>query len=305
MNGSPTTRYHKIKTIGGTGSASGQFTTALRSIVIDGQCRLHAVGDSAVKVFSPEGKLLSSWPTVRPGLSIGLTADGRVFVGQTGQVQIFDSAGKELDTWQDSARLGAVTAIGFAGEFVLIADVKDRCIRRFDASGKFINNIGKDNRMRGFLVPNGHLDFAVDERDAKQTIILATNSGKHRIERYTLDDKLLGHFGRFGGQDPTGFSGCCNPTNVAMTPSGQIVVTEKAGPRVKVYDTHGELLALMGETDFDPLCKNMDVAVDTDGDIYVVDTVRLHVCVFAPEAPQLPKGTTRPGDSGTGRPVKQ
>ena len=302
MNGSPTTRYRKIKTIGGKGTASDRFTQVLRAVAIASDRKLYAAGDSVVKVFSDEGKLLSSWPTTRPGLSIGLAADARVFIGQAGQVQIFDAAGKGLDAWRDPERLGAVTAIGFAGEFVLIADVKDRCIRRYDRSGKFINNIGKDNKMRGFLVPNGHLDFAVDD----QAVIHAANPGKHRIERYTLDGKLLGHFGRFGGQDPTGFSGCCNPTNIALAPGGRIVVTEKAGPRVKVYDPGGKLLAVMGETDFDPACKNMDVAVDAQGHIYVIDTVRLHVCVFAPESPAA---TTRPDnteaiDKGAGTPVK-
>ncbi|MFH1417322.1 MAG: hypothetical protein ABII12_03440 [Planctomycetota bacterium] len=297
MNGSPTTRYRKVKTISGKGAASDRFAEALRAVAIASDRRLFAAGDSVVKAFSDEGELLASWPTSRPGLSVGLAGDGRVFVGQVGQAQMLDSAGKELDTWRDAERLGAVTAIGFAGEFVLFADVKDRCIRRYDRSGKFINNIGKDNRMRGFLVPNGHLDFAVDE----QAVIHAANPGKHRIERYTLDDKLLGHFGRFGGQDPAGFSGCCNPTNIALAPGDRIVVTEKAGPQVKIYDSGGKLLAVMGEKDFDPVCKNMDVAVDAQGHIYVVDTVRLHVCVFAPEAPAA---TTQPDDTGAGTPVK-
>ena len=52
---------------------------------------------------------------------------------------------------------------------------------------------------------------------------------------------------------------------------------------MKVYDPSGKLLSMVGEDAFHPECKNMDVAVDSTGKIYVVDTVRLHICVFAPD----------------------
>ena len=95
----------------------------------------------------------------------------------------------------------------------------------------------------------------------------------------------MGHFGQFGQHDPKGFPGCCNPTNLALGPGGEIVVSEKAGPRVKVYDAQGELISVVaaGE-DFDPACKNMDLAVTDAGVIAVVDPVELRVVLFAPEA---------------------
>jgi hypothetical protein len=58
-------------------------------------------------------------------------------------------------------------------------------------------------------------------------------------------------------------------------------VTVKAPPGVKVYDSTGKLLALVGSDAFDPTAKNMDVAVGGDGRIYVADTARLGICVFA------------------------
>jgi hypothetical protein len=72
---------------------------------------------------------------------------------------------------------------------------------------------------------------------------------------------------------------------VTVDGKGHVIVTEKAGPRIKVYDSTGKLLAWVGGELFDPNCKNMDVAVDAEGLIYVVDTIRLHVCVFALESP--------------------
>ncbi len=281
-------QYHKQRVISSCrGFEPGQFSAELRGLAIDGQGNVYAAGDSLVTVLTSEGRILRSWPTERPPYAVAVAPDGRVYVGQEGQLQIFDDAGRLLDTWRDADRLGLVTAIGVTGAAVIIADVKDRCLRRFDRAGRFLHNIGKDNRMKGFLVPNRHLDFVIDAQD----IIHAANPGQHRIQHFTLAGQLLGRFGHFDGRDPAGFTGCCNPTNLALTPEGHIVTVEKAPPRVKVYTAEGELLAVMGTGDLDPNCKNSDVAVDAQGRIYVVDTARLLIVVYAPDTVS---GTKRP-----------
>lgn len=270
--------YRQVLTISGKGSGPEHFASTLRGIAVDRDNRLYAVGDSALKVFDAQGKFLRQWRTGQPGYCVTVGDDGRVWVGEAEQIEIFDSAGELVDSWRDPELLGLVTAIDFLPQSVLLADARDRSIRRFDPDGKFLHNIGKDNRMKGFLIPNGIVDFAVDA----QNIIHAANPGKHRIEHYTPEGELLGHFGRFDGIDPKGFPGCCNPTNLTVTAEGHIVVTEKAGPRAKIYDASGELLTVVATRVFDPNCKNMDLAVDSRGRIYVVDTVRLAVFVFAP-----------------------
>jgi hypothetical protein len=108
----------------------------------------------------------------------------------------------------------------------------------------------------------------------------------HRIERYTADGELLGHIGRFDGVDPEGFPGCCNPTNVSLDRAGRIVVTEKAGPRAKLYDREGSLLSVIADDGFDPASKNMDLAVDSHGRILVADTASLEIRVFPPAGPE-------------------
>ncbi len=283
--------YQPAGILSGKGSEPHQFATALRGIDVNDGDRIYAVGDSEVKVFDPTGSLHRRWPTSRPGHSVAVAEE--VYVGQQGQVEIFDYSGQLLHTWRDPQRLGLVTAIGFLPDYVLFADARDRSIRRFDRQGKPVNDIGKDNRMKGFNIPNGSLDFAVDLRG----VIHAANPGKHRVERYTPEGELLGHFGRFDGQNPEGFAGCCNPTNVTVTSQGHVVVTEKAGPRAKVYDSEGSLLAVIATDCFDPNCKNMDVAVDSEGRVYVVDTVRLEINVFAPVERETVPGSASSGSS--------
>ena len=70
----------------------------------------------------------------------------------------------------------------------------------------------------------------------------------------------------------------------AMAVAGKdtLCVTEKAGPRAKVYDFDGTLQAVIASAPFDPNCKNMSVAVDGRGVVYVADTVKLAIFAFRP-----------------------
>lgn len=269
--------YRLTRRIGGKGAAPHQFHEALRGVATGGG-RVCVVGDAAVKVFSTEGDLLGQWATGLPGESVAVDGERRIWVGQRQRVEVFHPKGGLADTWRDPERLGLVTAIGFGGGDVFLADATARWIRRYDAKGRFRNNIGDRHRKGGFDIPNGVLDFAIDA----QGVLHVANPGMHRVERYAADGTLLGHFGRFDGRDPSGFPGCCNPTNVTVDGTGRVIVSEKAGPRVKVYDPAGELVAVVADAAFDAGAKNMDLAVDSEGRIHVVDTVRLELCVFSP-----------------------
>jgi len=269
-------QYRQIQVIGGKGGGPAGFTGALRGLAVDSQGDIYAAGDSEIKVFDPAGRLQRRWPAARPPVSVAVSDDGTVYAGQVGQIEIFDRAGKLIRAWRDLSLLGPVTQIGFVPDGILAADAADRAIRHFDRQGKFRNSIGKNNPVNGLLIPNGVVSFGVDS----QGIIHAANPGKHRVERYTAAGDLLGHIGRFDGIDPAGFGGCCNPTNVAVRDA--IYVTEKAGPRAKVYDWDGKLLAVIASAVFDANCKNMSIAAGPAGRVYVADTVKCAIFVFAP-----------------------
>jgi len=271
-------QYRQVAVIGGKGTAPGQFGASLRGIAVDAHGNLYAANDSQITLFDAAGRLRRRWSTSQPVHSVAVAGDGTVFTGQTGKIEIFDGAGKLVRTWRDEALLGRVTALGFVDGDVLAGDATGRVIRRFDAGGKFRNHIGTDNPLNGLLIPNGVVDFGVDAHG----IIHVANPGKHRVERYTPAGELLGHIGHFHGTDPAGFGGCCNPTNVAVR--DRIYVTEKAGPRAKVYSFGGELEAVIAADVFDANCKNMSIAVDRRGRVYVADTVKLAIFVFEPEA---------------------
>jgi len=276
-------RFEVERHFGGRGAAPDQFQGALRGLAVDASDRLYAAGDSAIEVFGPGGELLRRWPTSRPGHCVSIAGDGRVWVGETRQVEIFEPEGGLADTWRDPARLGLVTAIDFSPDGVFLADATARCIRRYDRKGRFLNDIGDRHRKGGFHIPNGVVDFAIDS----EGVLRVANPGMHRVERWTAEGEALGHFGRFDGRDPAGFPGCCNPTNLILDPQGRIYVTEKAGPRAKVYGPTGDLLAVVAADVFDPAAKNMDLALDSQGRLYVADTAALEIWVFRPDAAEV------------------
>ena len=270
--------YRPAHRFGGKGSDARQFEETLRGIAVDGEDRVYVVGDSTVKVFDAEGELLRSWKTGLPGFCVTVDDDGNVWVGQWQQVEVYDAKGQLVETLTDSDRLGLVTAVAVGKDGVLLADASARWIRHYDRQGKFLNNIGEQHRKGGFHIPNGVVDFDVDA----QGIVHVANPGMHRVEQYKVDGEYLGYWGKFDGQDPAGFPGCCNPTNLTLDDDGRVMVSEKATPRVKVYSPEGELLTVVADKGFDSQAKNLDLAVDSRGYIYVVDTVTLEIQVFVP-----------------------
>ena len=276
MNDASTLDYRSVGQLCGRGNGAHQFVDALRGITVDRVGHLCVVGDRVVKVFA-EGALLRQWKTSRRPCSVAVDEEGRVWVGEPGQVEIFEK-GTDPVTWTDPDRLGLITAIAIGKDGVFLGDAHARCIHRYDRDGNWLNDIGDTHRKGGFHIPNGVVDFAL----AVDGILHVTNPGMHRVERWTTDGTLLGRFGRFNGQDPEGFPGCCNPTNLALGSAGRVIATEKAGPRLKVYDADGGLLTVVADDLFSPAAKNMDVAVDANGRIYVADTETLTIHVFAP-----------------------
>ena len=263
-----------------SGSIRGNalFKEELRGIAIGSDDRIFAVGDSRVVVLDLSGETVREWSSSLPGYCVAQDQDGRVWVGQFEQVEVFDEKGTLLETFKDPERLGLVTAIGLTPENIFLADAGARWIHRYDRQGKFLNHIGAQHRKGGFHIPNGAVDFVIDG----DGILHVANPGMHRVERYKPDGEYLGYFGRFDGQDPEGFPGCCNPTNLALDRLGRVVVTEKASPRVKLYGEEGNLLQVLADEGFDLHAKNMDLAVDSSGRIYVADNVTFEIHIFAP-----------------------
>jgi hypothetical protein len=257
----------------------------LKGIALNAQDDLYAAGAEGVKVWSHGGGQPREWPISGPATCIALDGDGNVYVGQQTKVEVFDRDGQPLRSWGKEGRepgeLNWVTGIAVFQSNVLVADAGNRCIHRFDTTGDFIADIGKrdpEARLDGLICPSPYLGLAVD----KAGVIYVTNPGMTRVERYSLDGKLLGFWGE-GGAQPQQFSGCCNPTSVALLGDGRTATAEKITPRVKVYDAKGKMLAFIGPEHFTKEAAGLGLAVDSAGRLFVMDPGDGKVRIFQQE----------------------
>jgi hypothetical protein len=245
----------------------------LHGIALDAEGNLYAAGAHGVRVLGPDGAFLRGWATSGPATCVALGEGGNVYVGQQTRVEVFGPDGGPLRAWgtggREAGELDYVTAIAVYQTNVLVADAGNRCIHRFDTTGDFIDDIGKrdpEAGLPGLICPSPYLDLAVDGAG----VIDVTNPGLTRVERYSLDGRLLGSWGE-GGTQPQQFSGCCNPSNIALRADGAIVTAEKITARVKVYDARGAMLAFLGPQYFTEEAAGLDVAVDPAGRLFVMD----------------------------------
>lgn len=277
--------YRLLKTFGGKGSGRGQFPFAITGLALDARGRLLVSGGPQVQVFDAGTCApLATWPTRAPAWSVAVDSNHRVFTGHEGSTAIHDHAGTLIATWESDECLAQVTSIAFARDSVYLADSRNRLIRRFSPSGEWLNDIGGDNPTRGFLIPNGVLACAVDSSG----VLHAINPGKHRVERYSPEGKLLSKVGKFDQFDPAGFPGCCNPVSLALDGRGNLLVTEKAPPRAKVLNPEGGLIAVIATAVLDPLARNCPILAGARGRVFLADTARSVIHLFEPASRENP-----------------
>jgi len=114
----------------------------------------------------------------------------------------------------------------------------------------------------------------MDVKANKDGVFVAENS-RHRVRRFDRDGKELGAWGVTARTGLEGFGSCCNPMNVAFGPGSDVYTAEDDTGRIKRYSPEGKLLGLVGAVELRPGCKNVSIAVSSDGSrVYMLDITR-------------------------------
>ena len=261
-------------TFGGRGQQPTQFRARLTGLAVDASNHLFAIGDQEVKRFSADCEFEDRFTTRAAGWALALDGDS-FWVGTQGTIDQYDLNGT-LRASIEEDRLGLITGLAVKGETLIAADATNRTIHLYE-NGEWQREVGRDVNTRGFMLPNGVLDLALDTH---HNSFVVAHPQKHRVERYSLQGALTDKFGRFGMEDPADFGGCCNPTNITATADGLIAVSEKAPPRVKIYTSDGKFLAQSANGTFDANTKNIDLAADGRGRLFASDPLRCAIEVF-------------------------
>ena len=249
------------------------FTNA-RGLAVDARDHIYAVGDHAVRVFDADGTLRRSRDLPGAPRCIAVAVDGRVLVGIGNRVAVWHPEDDRLEQWEETGTRGRITSIAVLDDTVLVADAGNRSVSIHGLDGTrhaVLVPSPQSDTDPGLVVPSPHLDVAF----APDGSVRVVNPGRLRIEAWTLDGRQLWTWGQasFG---INGFSGCCNPTDIAILASGKVVTSEKGLPRIKVHqDGSGELLAVVaGPEAFDEKAAGIDLAVDSQDRILALDPLR-------------------------------
>lgn len=260
---------------------AGRYSTGLRELrglAVGPEDRIFAVGDKTLVVLDAEGKTLRKTELDAAAYCVAVDVDSTAYVGLRDRVQVVDAAGTKKAAWDVIDKDAWLTSIQVGRDAVYAGDYGRRTVLAFDKEGKLQGRITPADGPNGrFEIPSPFFDVALDPSNGE---LLVTHTGRRLIERYR-DGKLVSAWGKSVPQIE-GFSGCCNPTHIALRKDGSVVTAEKGLVRIKIHKADGSLEGVVAAPkDFRRDSKELDLAVDSRDRILVTDpdssAVRVYV----------------------------
>ena len=212
-----------------------------------------------------DGAIVSEVKLPRAVTAVTVAA-GKRYIALGDRVIVRDDTGNTRE-WAPFGGPSRLTSISVGGGYGYIADSGQRLVWQCDLSGRVVRRLGPTlpGLEETILLPGGRFDLAV----AANGVFLA-NPGRHRVVHYNHRGRLLGAWGR-PGMSVDGFSGCCNPTHLAIS-QDRVLTAEKGLVRIKIHTYRGLLKAVAAPpAAFPPAVRIIDMALKEDR-IYVLTT---------------------------------
>jgi len=152
------------------------------------------------------------------------------------RIDVYSVDGEKQGEWEACSDNSDYCSLTTTDEYVFVTDAENKNIVQYDKQGSLVRFI---KSPKGFVIPSYSFDI-ININDT----IYCSNSGRHKIESYTLDGEFIASFGTSGTQAGA-FAGCCNPAYLAKSSYGDILTSEKGNPRISSYGKEGKFHAVL------------------------------------------------------------
>jgi len=107
-----------------------------RAIAVGPGDTIHVAGDQSLVVLDAQGWLLRRIELDDTPRALAVDAQGNRFVAFENYVSIVDNRGKPTARWRPAGPRAVFTSIALDGDDVFVADAGNRCVLRYDRSGR-------------------------------------------------------------------------------------------------------------------------------------------------------------------------
>jgi DNA-binding beta-propeller fold protein YncE len=211
--------------------------------------------------------------------------DHHYIVDFRAKIQAFTTDGKLLAAWQTPDHgLGRPSGLAFDREGNLhVADSHYHQILVYTPMGELVRVFGGESGRWPLTGEFGYIgDIAID---SKGCLYIAESQQNERITKLTPDYQIAKRWGG-RGNEPGQFM---RIRSLCFNAQDQVFVADACNHRIQVFDTHGNLLRIIGEPGTGPgqLQYPYDVAIAPDGSFYVCEYGNHRVQRFSAEGEPL------------------
>ena len=251
----------------------------LHGIAIDSKDQIYVSTDEAILVLNAEGEKIKSLKVRGEARCLTIAENGNVLVGMRNRVDIRKPDGSLRNSFLIPGEKAFITSLAIDGENIYVADAGQKIVHHYNIDGKKIKEIGGKNTeagIKGFVIPSPFFDLLM----GRQGELWVVNPGRHAFEAYNSKGDQISSWERTS-MSIEGFSGCCNPANIAMLSDGSFVTVEKGLERVKIHLPSGDVKSVVAAPElFEAGTIGIDLAVDSEDRIYVLDPVKSMIRIF-------------------------
>jgi len=251
----------------------------LLGICTDNNDNIYVSGTSKILVYNRDGSMIFSFNTGSDANCMAVGSDNEILIGKKDHIEVWNSKGELVKSWEVINENVIITSLAISENSVFVADAGNKIVYHYNRDGDLTNTIGGNNiinGVKGFIIPSPYFDVLVGHNDE----IWAINTGMHSFEAYKKNGDLI-YTWQKSSMQIDGFSGCCNPSHVAILSNGSFVTSEKGIERIKVHLPSGEYKCVVaGPDSFDEGTTGLDLAVDSDDRIIVLDPERGLIRIF-------------------------